>query len=92
MSSQTGMAVRAYAAMHPSATIRDIQKKLGISSPSVVHFHLKVRSKRAKAEVLTDALHGIIGAIDHPGDSRVACDLVKRIAINAMIAVGEIEG
>ena len=32
--------VRAYARAHPSASLRDVQKALGISSPSVVKFHL----------------------------------------------------
>lgn len=37
--------VRRYAANHPEATIRDIQKALDISSPSVVHYHLGSRTK-----------------------------------------------
>ena len=89
--STTGRKVREYAAMHPCATLRDIQAALKISSPSVVYFHLKSHSKLAKVEVLTDALRGIIGAAGHPDGAEVALDLIKGIAINAMIAVGELE-
>lgn len=48
--------VRSYAAEHPCATVREIQSALGISSPSVVHFHLKVSAKEDKIRVLRDAL------------------------------------
>lgn len=37
--------VREYADKHPTATVREIQTALGLSSPSVVQFHLKVDSK-----------------------------------------------
>jgi hypothetical protein len=89
--STTGRRVWEYATMHPCATLRDIQAALKISSPSVVHFHLKARSKLAKAEILADALRGIIGAAGHPDGAEVALDLIKGIATNAMIAVGELE-
>lgn len=48
--------MRAYAEKHPTATLREIQKALGISSPSVVHFHLKVDAKQDKVKVLRNAL------------------------------------
>ena len=44
--------VREYAAKHPSSTVRGIQKALGLSSPSVVQFHMKVDAKDDKLRVL----------------------------------------
>lgn len=44
--------VREYAAKHPASTVRGIQKALGLSSPSVVQFHLKVDAKDDKVRVL----------------------------------------
>lgn len=41
--------VRKYAKDHPKASVRDIQKALGLSSPSLVYFHLKVDSKDEQA-------------------------------------------
>lgn len=42
--------VREYADKHPTATVREIQAALGLSSPSVVQFHLKVDSKGSMIE------------------------------------------
>lgn len=44
--------VREYAAKHPASTVRGIQKALGLSSPSVVQFHMKVDAKDDKLRVL----------------------------------------
>jgi len=39
-----------YRERHPTATVRDIQLALGISSPSVVQYHLANASRRATLE------------------------------------------
>lgn len=39
-----------YRDRHPTATVRDIQEALNISSPSVVHHHLKHSSRRVTLE------------------------------------------
>lgn len=52
--------VRRYAKKHPGKTVREIQTALGISSPSVVHFHLKPATKTDKITVLSDALSRIM--------------------------------
>jgi len=39
-----------YRKQHPTATVREIQSALGISSPSVVQHHLTNASKRATLE------------------------------------------
>lgn len=39
-----------YRERHPTATVREIQSALGISSPSVVQFHLTNASRRATLE------------------------------------------
>lgn len=56
--------VRKYAKDHPKASVRDIQKALGLSSPSIVHFHLKVDSKDDKVKVLRSALKTCMTQID----------------------------
>ena len=56
--------VRKYAKDHPAATVREIQKALGLSSPSVVHFHLKVDSKDDKVKILRSALKMCLTQID----------------------------
>lgn len=56
--------VRKYAKDHPAATVREIQKALELSSPSVVHFHLKVDSKDDKVKVLRSALKTCMTQID----------------------------
>ena len=48
--------VRAYAAENPSATVREIQKALKISSPSVVQFHLKTDAMCDTVKMLRAAL------------------------------------
>lgn len=37
---------------NPDASIREIQRALGVSSPSVVHFHIKSPQKHTKADLL----------------------------------------
>lgn len=56
--------VRKYVKAHPKASVRDIQKALGLSSPSIVHFHLKVDSKDDKVKVLRSALKTCMTQID----------------------------
>lgn len=48
--------VRNYRAMHPSATVREIQAALGISSPSVVQYHLGVETRVDRIGELEAAL------------------------------------
>jgi hypothetical protein len=57
--------VREYAKHHPCATVREIQTALGISSPSVVHFHLKVDSKEDKVKLLRSALKTCMTQLAH---------------------------
>lgn len=56
--------VRKYAKDHPKASVRDIQKALGLSSPSLVNFHLKVDSKDDKVKILRSALKTCMTQID----------------------------
>lgn len=44
--------VRRYRERHPASTVREIQIALGISSPSVVQFHLANSTKQDALEVL----------------------------------------
>jgi len=39
--SDTRQRIKKYRDKHPGATVREIQKACDVSSPSVVHFHLK---------------------------------------------------
>lgn len=48
--------VRQYRKEHPTATVRQIQKALGISSPSLVQYHLNVAAKVDKVVLLREAL------------------------------------
>lgn len=48
--------VREYRMAHPSSTVREIQSALGISSPSVVQYHLEVGSKVDRIAELEAAL------------------------------------
>jgi len=48
--------VRQYRSEHPSATVREIQSALGISSPSVVQYHLEVGTKVDRIQELETAL------------------------------------
>jgi putative heme degradation protein len=57
--------VRAYREQHPCATVRDIQKALNISSPSVVHFHLTNDAKADKVALLRDALDACAKQLAH---------------------------
>ena len=62
---RTKVRVREYAKHHPCATVREIQTALGISSPSVVHFHLKVDSKEDKVKLLRSALKTCMTQLAH---------------------------
>jgi putative heme degradation protein len=53
---RTKAKVRAYREQNPDATVRDIQKALDISSPSVVQFHLTVDAKADQIALLRSAL------------------------------------
>jgi predicted ArsR family transcriptional regulator len=57
--------VRRYVAAHPTASVREIQKALGISSPSVVHFHLKGQTKEDKVQLLREALTACATQLAH---------------------------
>lgn len=48
--------VRQYREKHPTATVREIMTALGISSPSVVQYHLENDSKQDAIALLRDAL------------------------------------
>lgn len=48
--------VRDYRKQHPNATVREIQTALGISSPSVVQFHLTHDASADKIAMLRAAL------------------------------------
>lgn len=50
---KTNARVRKYAKEHPGATVREIQSALGLSSPSVVHYHLR---REDKMTMLREAL------------------------------------
>lgn len=71
--------VREYADKHPTATVREIQTALGLSSPSVVQFHLKVDSKdniiEAKEKRIAEleaALSRVVRAYDDYNQARTA--------------------
>jgi putative heme degradation protein len=57
--------VRSYRAAHPAATVREIQAALGISSPSVVQFHLTTDAKADKIALLREALDACATQLAH---------------------------
>ena len=57
--------VRAYRRRHPTATMREIQKALGLSSPSVVKFHLDNDARQDKVKLLRDALSDCAKQLAH---------------------------
>lgn len=65
-----------YRIAHPAATVREIQIALGISSPSVVHYHLtKVdRVEEMKARI-ADIARRIRYAADMVGDDELPAQL-----------------
>lgn len=67
--------VRKYAKDHPKASVRDIQKALGLSSPSIVHFHLKVDSKDDQINILRSALKKLAHCL---GPQTEAARIAKR--------------
>ena len=48
--------VRRYRERHPEASVREIQSALGLSSPSVVQYHLDIDATADKVALLRDAL------------------------------------
>lgn len=62
---KTKAQVRKYASDHPGATIREIQSALGISSPSVVHFHLNKMTHADRVQMLRDALKACSKQLAH---------------------------
>lgn len=48
--------VREYRRQHPDSTVREIQSALGISSPSVVQFHLENDARVDEIKALRSAL------------------------------------
>lgn len=75
--------VREYAAKHPAATVREIQKALGISAPSVVHFHLKVDAKADKVKVLRSALKACMTQLAHCLGPETEAGRVAKRALDA---------
>lgn len=72
MQMRTRDRVREYRDRHPSATVREIQVALGISSPSVVHYHLrKVDRVEAMKERIADIARRIRYAADMVGDDEL---------------------
>lgn len=57
--------VRQYRESHPDATVRDIQSALGISSPSVVQYHLKTDTKDDQIALLRIALSDCATQLAH---------------------------
>lgn len=57
--------VRQYRAEHPCSTVREIQDALGISSPSVVQFHLTTNAKADKVALLRTALDACSRQLAH---------------------------
>ena len=57
--------VREYRRQHPSSTVREIQMALGISSPSVVQFHLTTDAKADKVAMLREALEACETQLAH---------------------------
>jgi len=75
--------VREYAAKHPASTVREIQKALGLSSPSVVHFHLKVSAKQDKVVVLRAALKTCMTQLAHCLGPETEAGRVAKRALDA---------
>lgn len=75
--------VRKYAAEHPAATVREIQKALGISSPSVVQFHLKVDAKQDKVKILRAALKTCMTQLAHCLGPETEAGRVAKRALDA---------
>lgn len=75
--------VREYAAKHPCATVREIQKALGISSPSVVQFHIKVDAKDDKVKVLRSALETCMKQLAHCLGPQTEAGRVAQRALDA---------
>ena len=75
--------VRKYAVEHPCATVREIQKALGLSSPSVVHFHLKVHAKDDKVKILRSALKTCMTQLAHCLGPETEAGRVAKRALDA---------
>ncbi len=75
--------VREYAAEHPAATVREIQNALGISSPSVVQYHLKVDSKDDKVMMLRTALKTCMTQLAHCAGPETEAGRIARRALDA---------
>lgn len=75
--------VRRYAKDHPAATVREIQQALGISSPSVVQFHLKVDAKEDKVKVLRSALKTCMTQLAHCLGPETEAGRVAKRALDA---------
>lgn len=75
--------VRKYAAEHPCATVREIQKSLGLSSPSVVQFHLKVNAKDDKVKILRSALKTCMKQLAHCLGPETEAGRVAKRALDA---------
>lgn len=57
--------VREYAKRHPTATVREIQAALELSSPSVVQYHLTTRTRVDDVLLLRDALAACAKQLAH---------------------------
>lgn len=57
--------VRQYRAKHPMSTVREVQKALGISSPSVVQYHLTTDTKDDAIKMLRAALDDCAKQLAH---------------------------
>ena len=57
--------VRAYRDEHPDATVREIQIALGISSPSIVYYHLTTDAEADKVALLRAALDACATQLAH---------------------------
>lgn len=57
--------VRHYRKAHPSATVREIQQALNISSPSVVQYHLTSDAKADSVKLLREALDACATQLAH---------------------------
>jgi hypothetical protein len=53
------IAISSYLRIHPNATVREIQKECGVSSTSVVHYHLQRLKWGKKKTVCCPMCYGV---------------------------------
>jgi len=86
---RTKDAVRDYRRTHPTSTVREIQKAIGISSPSVVQFHLENDSRVDEIAVLRNALLKIRTPFASTLDHEDALERLREINQLTYAALGD---